>query len=357
MSDPLVEYLERSVRQRQARLRVTPDDAKIWRYMDFSKLVSMLEDKALFFARADAFEDAFEGSYPLANVKARQTEDRRGPIKFIAFDPTKDSNNIKGRYHVSDALQLQNYPNRLEVGKEITEDEFNSQPEIYMDVDVGARRLVPVSSDVAKSRGAGTASREESERADREFHRQVADAQSKLFKSLRMYTFINCWHVAEHESAAMWRLYGKEGSSIAVQSTYGRLRGVLLKRIDKNGSPLDGHVDLALVQYVDYRRDRIPEGYLFDAFLYKRKSFEHERELRAFFQETPKPGAGHGELVAIPPPEKGRQVPLDLDQLIEAIYVAPSSAASVHDLVKKVCARYCLNKPVNCSSLDENPSY
>jgi hypothetical protein len=39
-----------------------PDDARIWRYIDISKLVSLLTTNALFFARADRFTDTWEGS-------------------------------------------------------------------------------------------------------------------------------------------------------------------------------------------------------------------------------------------------------------------------------------------------------
>ena len=45
------------------------DDKKIWRYMDFARLISLLYKKALFFARADGLDDPFEGSFPKANVK------------------------------------------------------------------------------------------------------------------------------------------------------------------------------------------------------------------------------------------------------------------------------------------------
>ena len=40
-----------------------PDDTPIWRYMDFTKLVSLLNDRALFSSRADLLGDRFEGSY------------------------------------------------------------------------------------------------------------------------------------------------------------------------------------------------------------------------------------------------------------------------------------------------------
>jgi len=39
------------------------DKTKIWKYMDFTKFVSLLDDQSLFFPRADKFEDPLEGSY------------------------------------------------------------------------------------------------------------------------------------------------------------------------------------------------------------------------------------------------------------------------------------------------------
>ncbi len=44
----------------------------IWRYMALAKLVNMLDTSSLWFARADQFDDTFEGSSPKINVEARQ---------------------------------------------------------------------------------------------------------------------------------------------------------------------------------------------------------------------------------------------------------------------------------------------
>ena len=44
----------------------------IWRYMDFTKFVSMLENGGLYFARAHLLGDPFEGSMPRANEKLRK---------------------------------------------------------------------------------------------------------------------------------------------------------------------------------------------------------------------------------------------------------------------------------------------
>ncbi|MGA2310076.1 MAG: hypothetical protein ABSG57_11090 [Candidatus Bathyarchaeia archaeon] len=47
------------------------ENARIWRYLDFAKFVSILEKKALFFVRADKLGDPFEGSYSKANIELR----------------------------------------------------------------------------------------------------------------------------------------------------------------------------------------------------------------------------------------------------------------------------------------------
>ena len=44
-----------------------PDDGVLWRYMDFTKFVSLLESRALFFVRADKLGDPFEGAPAIKN--------------------------------------------------------------------------------------------------------------------------------------------------------------------------------------------------------------------------------------------------------------------------------------------------
>jgi hypothetical protein len=46
-----------------------PDESiSAWRYMDFTKFVSMLANKGLYFARSDLLGDPFEGSLPKSNT-------------------------------------------------------------------------------------------------------------------------------------------------------------------------------------------------------------------------------------------------------------------------------------------------
>ena len=41
-----------------------PDSIKIWRYMDSTKFVNLLDTESLFFCRADKFDDKWEGTFP-----------------------------------------------------------------------------------------------------------------------------------------------------------------------------------------------------------------------------------------------------------------------------------------------------
>ena len=61
-------------------------DAILWRYMDFTKFVSMLQKQALFFARADKLGDPFEGSFSKANKKLRPVVYDNLKIDIQRFD-------------------------------------------------------------------------------------------------------------------------------------------------------------------------------------------------------------------------------------------------------------------------------
>lgn len=52
-------------------IKTPPDDAILWRYLDISKFLDLLQNGALYFPSAYAFHDIFEGSYTLPMVKDR----------------------------------------------------------------------------------------------------------------------------------------------------------------------------------------------------------------------------------------------------------------------------------------------
>lgn len=67
----------------------TDENTPIWRYLDFTKFVALLNSNSLWFSRADKLGDPFEGSYPNLNVEHR--------YDFIPVD-IKYKENMKNAY-------------------------------------------------------------------------------------------------------------------------------------------------------------------------------------------------------------------------------------------------------------------
>ena len=72
--------------QDNPHLAEVPDDAPLWRYVSFAKFVSMVRASALYFARADRFEDRWEGVYTLpTTARIRQQLDESNQPHFDAL--------------------------------------------------------------------------------------------------------------------------------------------------------------------------------------------------------------------------------------------------------------------------------
>ena len=148
----------------------------------------------------------------------------------------------------------------------------------------------------------------------------------------------------------MWSLYAKTNEAIAIQSSYQLLCDCL---------PAEAFV--GKVRYIDYDHDWIPENNTMYPFVHKRRSFEHERELRALIQSFPPAAASdEGTLVmpvGLPNPDYGRLIPVSLEALVDRVYVAPAAPSWFSALVENVTAKYGLSRPVISSSLARAPVY
>jgi hypothetical protein len=58
-------------KEHQVFEKPTDENTRIWRYLDFTKFVSLLDRQALFFTRVDKLGDAFEGSSSKADILLR----------------------------------------------------------------------------------------------------------------------------------------------------------------------------------------------------------------------------------------------------------------------------------------------
>ena len=153
---------------------------------------------------------------------------------------------------------------------------------------------------------------------------------------------VNCWHLNDYESAAMWKLYADENKGIAIQSTFSRM----VKAFEE----FPNSVHIGKIRYIDYQNEKFKgEINIFEPILTKRKSFEHERELRAVIWETSEqiPMTDDGSVLAN----------VNLKELIENIYISPFSPEWYRDNVQVIVEKFDFKVPVLQSELDKKPIY
>ena len=235
-------------------------NVKVWRYMDFTKFIWLLENEALYFPRSDKLGDPFEGSITKLNIQLR-------PISAKKQNP--------------------------------------DDPEVMM----------KLFSDLS---------------------------QFRIF--IRQWTYINCWHMNEYESAAMWNTYTKSNEAIAIQTTYINLKNLL-----------PDNVYMGIVKYIDYDSDYIPIDNTFYPFINKRKSFEHENEVRAIIQDVPTSEEGIDTTKSNN--KNGVSINIDPEKLIDRVYIAPTSPTWFRDLVKSLINKYKIECNIIQSSMDNDPVF
>src|SRR5207248_5933779 len=136
------------------------------------------------------------------------------------------------------------------------------------------------------------------------------DVEESYKMAVTLY-LISCWHMNEHESAAMWRLYLRSNEGVCIQSTYQKLWSCLPKS-----------VRIGEIKYIDYNTEGFPPANLFNFIMHKRKSFEHERELRAVFWEGSGTDAQPYKAKIEP---AGLWIEVDLPSLIETVHISPAA--------------------------------
>jgi len=162
----------------------------------------------------------------------------------------------------------------------------------------------------------------------------------------RLFVYLNCWYMNDIESAALWRLYSENKyETIAIQSTFEKLDSEI-----KLKWPRDG-IFISKVKYEPENAgkplDEIPGGKLYTAMgweniIYKRPSFAHEEELRAFIyqrvdklKEVQLRNDAHLEKLKKERPEYIR-IKITPSDLIKKVYVSPHAKDLFVELVKNV---------------------
>ena len=72
------------------RLQPPDRNIKIWRYMKLPQLIDFLETRSLYFARADTFDDPYEGTWTESDVVARERAFKEMPAEYKSkVDPAR----------------------------------------------------------------------------------------------------------------------------------------------------------------------------------------------------------------------------------------------------------------------------
>lgn len=176
---------------------------------------------------------------------------------------------------------------------------------------------------------------------------------SNLHKRFKGQFLVNCWHINNGENDAMWRLYLKDNDGIAIKTTVKNLLNSLVNTEEE--------VNCSIVRYIDYEEDIwLPptiKGYnMFAPIVHKRKEFSHENELRLIrhiYLNT----RDIDEYWCEQPKEKGKDIRVDLNILINVIYTAPTSNEMQIAKIKHVLQKNGFDFQVEKSKLDNEPYY
>ncbi len=138
--------------------------------------------------------------------------------------------------------------------------------------------------------------------------------------------YVNCWSMHEHESEALWRIYG-DPQGIALRTTYAKLAQV---------APDSVHDFIGLVRYADYARATVHRGNSLDIAMAKRIQYHFEQEVRLLRWVLPPEGpkddkGGAAVLMDQNPPFV--LVDLDLERVVEEVVVSPYAAPWVMECI------------------------
>ena len=157
------------------------------------------------------------------------------------------------------------------------------------------------------------------------------------YKSQREKVTISSWHINEYESFAMWQIFTQNSEGLAIQSTIGRLQNAL--HPEQLYKQFIGEVN-----YIDYKKEYIPFDDMFFPFLFKRKSFQYEREVRIITDTA-------NNNIKI---NDGLKINVDIDQLIEKIYIHPKSENWYKNLVIQLVSELGFKFEIEKSDLESD---
>jgi hypothetical protein len=158
----------------------------------------------------------------------------------------------------------------------------------------------------------------------------------------RAYTAVNCWHINEHQSRAMWSLYIPDNQGIAIQSTVDRL-AKSFEDLTQFGNHRSGSVSYSSLTDLQLGANFSSSELV---FFRKRPEYAYEQEYRVIILSK--------DLNKIHL-NGGLFVPVNLKTLIELIYIAPNEPNWKKEYIQNAVKH--LNLTVEDSTFQTPPNY
>ncbi|MDQ7250764.1 hypothetical protein [Dongia sedimenti] len=171
----------------------------------------------------------------------------------------------------------------------------------------------------------------------------IKSSYQEFKKGLRERVFVNCWRRGTDDSMAMWRVYGRSPTSLAITSTVGKLRDAL------QNARIPHAIAIKEVKYVKHWRD--PELQIkpySDVFAYKVTAYDYENEVRVIIDRF-------GDDYLSPIKEFGMNVHLTPNSFLRSIVVSPEAPTWFFDLIDAVSKKYGMSTPIRRSKLAFKP--
>src|SRR5581483_8505070 len=142
------------------------------------------------------------------------------------------------------------------------------------------------------------------------------------------------------------------GEGVAVQTTF--------RALSRQLETCPRRMFIGLVKYINYHTDLTPAGTpleLGDAlvappfapYIYKRRGFGHEKEVRIVFQDS------YATVDDTPEALYGIPIEINIEELVTAVYLAPGTKSWLRDVVQAAMNKFGLSRAARASEFDATP--
>lgn len=175
------------------------------------------------------------------------------------------------------------------------------------------------------------------------------DSMERAYFKWRHLFKISCWHRAEYESNAMWRLYAEESKGVAICSTADRMRAGIKPYYLKNPDYPE-ILWAGAVKYHDFLKVRLPSSGK-ERYFNKHQAFAWEREFRLLISMM------EADEFGVDVTKEGIEVTVDLDLLIQHIMLGPELSKDDMEIVIEKSRKVGLGAKLCKSSMLGTPRF